>query len=72
MNGFSCLMLIFSAGILIAGIVLYTGHKDQVLLWKIPDIRKVTKEQVKNIGKWTMICSIIPLALAIIGLFLDI
>ena len=71
MNGFSILMLIFSAGIFIAGIVLYTGHKDEVLLWKIPDIKKATLEEVKNIGKWTMICSLIPLLLAIIGLFLN-
>ncbi|MBR3162392.1 MAG: hypothetical protein IKF19_06655 [Bacilli bacterium] len=72
MNGFSCLMLIFSFLIFIAGLYLYTGHKNEVLLWKVPDIKKFTKEETKNVGKWTIIASIIPLILAIIGLFLDI
>ena len=65
MNGFSCL-------IFIAGIYLYTGHKNELLLWKVHDIKKFTIEETKNVGKWTMIVSIIPLILAIIGLFLDI
>ena len=72
MNGFSCLMFIFSFLIFLAGLYLYTGHKNEVLLWKVHDIKKFTIEQTKNVGKWTIIVSIIPLILAIIGLFLDI
>ncbi len=72
MNGFSCLMLIFSILIFLAGLYLYTGHKNEVLLWKVHDIKKITIEEVKNIGKWTIITSIIPLILSILGLFLDI
>lgn len=76
MYGFSCLMLVFGILILIAGIYLYTFKaKDKkhsfasVLLWKVPDITKLSNAEIKKAGKWTMIISIIPFALAIIGLF---
>ncbi len=72
MNGLSILMFIFGALIFLAGLYLYTGHKNEVLLWKVPDIRKITKEEVKNVGKWTMISSLVPIIIGIIGLFLDI
>ena len=72
MNGFSCLMFIFAGLIFIAGIYLYTGHKSELLLWKVHDIKKFTKEETKNVGKWTIIVGFIPLILAIIGLFIDI
>ena len=72
MNGFSCLMFIFALLIFIAGIYLYTGHKSELLLWKVHDIKKFTIEETKNVGKWTIIAGLVPLILAIIGLFLDI
>ena len=72
MNGFSCLMFIFSFLIFIAGVYLFTGHKNEVLLWKVHDIDKFTKEETKNVGKWTIIASVVPLVMAIIGLILDI
>ena len=72
MNGFSTLMLIFGALIFLAGLHLYKGHKNELLLWKVPDIKKFTKKETINVGKWTMISSIIPFILAIIGFFLDI
>ena len=40
MNGFSIFMFIFAGLILIAGLVLYTGHKDEVLLWKVQNIKE--------------------------------
>ncbi len=72
MNGFSCLMFIFALLIFIAGIYLYTGHKNELLLWKVHDIKKFTIEETKNVGKWTIIAGLVPLSLAIIELFLDI
>ncbi len=42
-----------------------------MLSWKAA-FKNLTKEEWKNIGKWTMIVSSIPFILAIIGLFLDI
>ncbi len=67
MYGFSILMLIFGILIFLAGLWLFTGHKNEVLLWKVPDIKKFTIEETKNVGKWTMIVSLIPLLLALIG-----
>ncbi len=71
MNGFTILMFILGFFVFLAGLYLYTGHKNEVLLWKIPDIKKVTKEEVKNIGKWTIISSIIIIVIGILGLFIE-
>ena len=67
MYGFSILMIIFGILIFLAGLWLFTGHKNEVLLWKVPDIKKFTIEETKNVGKWTMIASLIPFILAILG-----
>lgn len=72
MNGFSCLMLIFGILIFLCGIYLYTGHKNELLLWKTHNIEKVTKDDLKKIGKWTMIASIIPIILCIVGFFIEV
>ena len=72
MNGFSVLFFIFGIMILIAGIVLYTGHKDEVLLWKVYDVKKLPQSELKKIGKWTMISSIIPFIIDIIGVIFKI
>lgn len=71
MNGFSTLMLIFSILIIIAGLYIYTGHNSELLIWKGHN-KNATKEDLELTGKWTMIAGLIPLALSIIGLFLDI
>lgn len=64
-------MFIFAIMVFIAGLYILKGHNVKILLWKA-QYQHVTKDQLKEIGKWTMITSIIPLILAIIGLFLDI
>lgn len=67
MNGFSILMFIFSLGIFLAGLYLFTGHNSELLLWKT--YRKDTpKEEIVNVGKWTMISSLVPLILGILGI----
>ena len=71
MNGFSVLMFIFSACILLVGLYMYNGHELRVISWKAA-FKGLNKAGWKNVGKWTMISSIIPFILAIIGLFLDI
>ena len=71
MNGFSILMFIFGLSIFLAGLYLYTGHKSELLLWKVHDIKKMPMKEVKNVGKITMISSLLPIVLGIIGLFLD-
>lgn len=69
MYGFSCLMLIFGILISLAGYYIYTGHNSELLLWKT--YRKDTpKSELREIGKWTMISSLIPLLLSLIGFVL--
>ena len=64
-------MFIFSFSILIVGLYMFMGHKLDILTMRVA-YQNLTKEEWKNIGKWTMISSIIPLILAIVGLFLEI
>ena len=68
MNGFSILMFIFFICVLLMGLYIYTGHDVKTLFWRAP-YKNLTKKHWKNIGKWTMISSVIPFILAIIGLF---
>ena len=70
MNGFSILMFIFGFMIFIAGFILYLGKKDEVLLWKVYNLKKMSKKEVSNIGKWTMISGIVPIIVGIISLIL--
>ena len=69
MNGFSILMLIFGILIILAGF--YKGHNNEILLWKGYKKNR-SKEELKVIGKWTMISGIIPIILSIIGIIFDI
>ena len=72
MNGLSILMIIFGGLIFLAGVYIYTGHKNPVLLWKVYNLDTISKEELQNIGKWTMISSIIPFLIAILGFFIEI
>ncbi|MBQ6497784.1 MAG: hypothetical protein IJI58_03615 [Bacilli bacterium] len=75
MNGLACIMFIFSALIFLAGIYLYKGHKGdftELLLWKNPQANKMTKSEIKNAGKWTMISALIPLIIGILALIFNI
>ena len=67
MDGLTVLMLVFSFLIMLAGLYLYTGHKSELLLWKTHNVKKMTKSEVQNVGKWTMISSVIPLITALIS-----
>lgn len=69
MIGFSVLMFVFGIMLIIAGLYIFTGHKDSVLLWKVYD-KNISKEQLRVLGKWTMLSAILPMILAVIGLFL--
>lgn len=72
MSGFSILMFIFGLLVFLAGLYLYTGHKNELLLWRVHDIKKFTIEETIEVGKWTMISSIILFLLAIIGFLLGV
>ena len=71
MNGLSILMLIFGILIVIAGLYIYTGHNNPILLWKGYN-KNATKSDLRKIGMWTMLSSIIPFIIAIIGLFVEV
>ena len=71
MGGFTILMLIFGTLIILAGLYIYTGHNSELLIWRGYN-KNATKEEIRNIGKWTMISGLIPIILAIIGIFLNI
>ncbi len=71
MNGFSTLMFIFASCVLLTGLYAYTGHKIGILSYRAA-FKNLSISEWKNIGKWTMISSILIFIIAIIGLFLDI
>ena len=70
MSGFSILMFIFAACIFLVGLYAFTGHKIDYLAWRAT-FKGLTIDGWKNVGKWTMISSVIPFILAIIGLFIE-
>ena len=71
MNGFSILFFIFGICVFLVGLYAYTGHELSIMTFRAT-FRNLNKSQWKNIGKWTMIASIVIFIIAIIGLFLDI
>lgn len=70
MVGFSILMIIFGALIFLAGLYTYMGHNSELLLWKGYK-KNATKEELKNVGMWTMLASLVPFILAILGILFN-
>ena len=71
MNGVSILMFALGIGTFLAGIYLATGHKSEILLWKNPQASKMSDKEVRNVGKWTMIASLVPIVIGIFFLFFE-
>lgn len=67
MNGFSILMFIFGFCVLFVGLYMYRGHKLEILSWKAA-FKNLNIDGWKNVGKWTMISSIIIFIIAILGI----
>ena len=65
MNGFSILMILFGICILLVGLFMFRGNELKIISWKAA-FKGLNKSEWKNIGKWTMIVSIITFILAII------
>ncbi len=57
-------MLIFALCVFLFGLYIYTGHDVSKLFWRAT-FKNLTKNEWKNIGKWTMISS---LWIAIVGI----
>ena len=70
MSGFSILMFIFATCVLLVGFYMFKGHEVYLLTGRAA-FQNLKKEDWINIGKWTMISSIIIYLLAIIGLFVE-
>lgn len=66
MNGFAILMLIFSVCLFIVGLLGYTGHGSELFLTRL-HTKSNRKGKAKNVGKWIMISSIIPLIIAVLA-----
>ena len=66
MSNFAILMFIFGGCVLLVGLYMFTGHKIELLTYRTA-FRNLNKSEWKNIGKWTMISSIIIFIIAIIG-----
>ncbi len=71
MNGFSILFFIFGLCVFLVGLYAFTGHELGIMTNRAA-FNNLNKKEWKNIGKWTMISSIVIFAIAILGLFLDI
>ena len=67
MSGFVILFLIFATCVLLVGLYMFTGHELDIMTLR-PAFKNLTKEEWKNIGKWTMISSIFIYILAILGI----
>ena len=72
MNGFTILMFIFGFFVFLAGLYLYTGHKNELLLWRTHNVEKITKAELKVIGKWTMIASVFIALIGLLGFFIEV
>ena len=70
MNGFSILMIIFGICILLVGLFMFRENELKIISWKAA-FKDLNKEEWKNIGKWTMIVSIIPFILAKLGILFN-
>lgn len=70
MSNVGILMLIFATCLLLTGLYMFTGHKLSIIAWKAA-FKGVTKEGWKNIGKWTMIVSILFYAIGIIAIIFN-
>ena len=66
MNGFSVIMFTFGLCVLIVGFYMFTGHEISLLTGRVA-FQNLKKGEWKNIGKWTMISSVIIFIIAIVG-----
>ena len=70
MKYFGILMLIFATGVLLIGLYMFKGHKIDAISWRA-QYKNLSKNEWKNIGKWTMIVSIFIYIIALISIIID-
>ena len=70
MSNVGILMLIFATCILLVGLYMFTGHKLGIISWKVA-FKNLTKEGWKNVGKWTMISSLLFYLIGIVAIIFN-
>ena len=70
MGGFSILFLIFGTCVLLMGFYMYRGHALKIIAWRAA-FKGLTKDGWINVGKWTMISSILIYIIAILGIIFN-
>ena len=63
-------MIIFAALVFLTGLYMFTGHKLGIMTGRAA-FKKLTINEWKNIGKYTMIVSLFILLLGIIGIIFN-
>lgn len=71
LSNFGILMAIFATCVLIVGLYMFSGHKIGLMTLR-PAFKNLSKEQWKNIGKWTIIASVFIFAIAVVGFVFNI
>ena len=71
LNGLAILMFIFGICVLLIGLYMYKGHKLGIMEWRVA-FRNLSKQEWSNIGKWTMISSILIFIIGIIAMSLEV
>ena len=71
LNGLAILMFIFASCVLLVGLYMYKGHKLSIMEYRAA-FKNLSKDEWINIGKWTMISSILIFLFAIISMFLEV
>ena len=70
MSNVGILMLIVATCILLVGLYMFTGHKLGIISWKAA-FKNLTKEDWKNVGKWTMISSLLFYLIGIVAIIFN-
>lgn len=71
LSNFGILMAIFATCVLLVGLYMFTGHKLGIMTAR-PAFKHLNKDQWRNIGKWTMVASIVIFVVAIVAFVFNI
>ena len=66
MSYFGVLMLIFGVSVLLVGLYMYSGHKLNIMTYR-PSFRNLDLEGWKQVGKWTMLTSLLIFLIAFVA-----
>ena len=70
MSGYAIVMLVFGILLILAGLYIYKGHNNRVLLWKGYN-PKASKKELQTIGRTTMFVGVAPIISALSSLIVE-